>query len=44
MKKKSYTQPTMMVVKIKHQCRILVGSKTYGVDKQLQSDEVNDAW
>ena len=45
MKKKEYIIPTMEVVKIQQQCQILAGSvDAYGMNRQLQDDEVDEGW
>ena len=43
--KKEYMKPTMRTVELKHRTMILAGSPdAYGMDKNLQSEEVEEAW
>ena len=45
MTKKEYLKPEMEVVKIQQQCQILAGSvDAYGMNSQLQDDEVDEGW
>ena len=43
MVKKEYLKPTMVVVKIQQQSQILAGS-SYGMNKSVQEEEVDEAW
>ena len=40
--KKQYMKPTMQIVKLKQRTMIL--SESYGMNRSLQNEEVNDAW
>ena len=45
MTKKEYMTPTTEVVKLQQQSTLLAGSpNTYGVEKELQSEEVTEGW
>ena len=45
MTKKEYMKPTLTVVELKQQTMMLAGSDNYGMDVNLQEEEVVDeAW
>ena len=45
MTKKEYMKPTMRTVELKHRTMILAGSAdTYGMNKSVQEEEVDEAW
>ena len=45
MTKKEYMKPTMQTVELKHRTMILAGSvDTYGMNKKLQSEEVDEGY
>ena len=45
MTKKEYMKPTMQTVELKQRTMILAGSvDAYGMNRQLQNDEVEEGW
>lgn len=42
--KKQYMKPSMQIVELKQRTMILTMSEQYGVKRNLQSEEVNEAW
>ena len=43
--KKTYIQPTTIEVKLQHHANILtVSTDAYGMNRSLQSEEVDEAW
>ena len=43
--KKTYIQPTVIEVKLQHHANILtVSTDAYGMNRSLQSEEVDEAW
>lgn len=44
MMKKAYLKPTMEVVALRQKHQILVGSDNYGMNRNLQEEEVGEGW